>query len=84
MKIKLTNHRYGITGEFDISKSVWLKHQEMHPNRPEETLQNNLSVCYGINTSVTSEMIEKTIEDEYNQSQNLPNTIAKARIKLKQ
>lgn len=81
MKINLTNPRYGITGEFDISRSSWLKHQEMHPNRPEEALQNNLSVCYGINIPVTSEMIEKTIEDEYNKSQNMPEIIAETRRK---
>ena len=84
MKINLTNPRYGITGEFDISRSSWLKHLEMHPNRPEEALQNNLSVCYGINVPVTSEMIEKTIEDEYNKCEDLPEIKTVARRKYEQ
>lgn len=79
MIINLTNSRYGITGQFDISRSSWIKHTEMHPKRPEEALQNNLSICYGINTPVTNSMIEKVIEDEYNESQTLPNTIIEAR-----
>ena len=84
MLINLTNPRYGITGTFDIARSSWLKHQEMHANRSEEALQNNLSVCYGINTPVTTKMIEKTIEDEYNKMQNLLETITEARKKYGQ
>ena len=79
MIINLTNKRYGVTGQFDIARSCWIKHTSMHPTRPEEVLQNNLSVCYGMNTSVTSEMIEKVIEDEYRESQNLPDRITEAR-----
>ena len=79
MIINLTNKRYGITGQFDIDKNIWLKHIKMHTKRPEEVLQHNLSVCYGINTPVTKEMIEKVIEDEYIESQNLPGIIAEAR-----
>ena len=79
MTINLTNKRYGITGQFDIARSCWIKHTSMHPTRPEEVLQNNLSVCYGMNTSVTSEMIEKVIEDEYRESQNLSDRITEAR-----
>jgi hypothetical protein len=52
--INLKNKRYGITGRFDISEDIWTKHLAMHPKRPEEALQNNLSVCYGINSPVTS------------------------------
>ncbi len=79
MIINLTNNRYGVTGQFDISRNSWIKHTEMHPKRPEEALQNNLSICYGINTPVTSSMIEKVIKDEYNESQNLTNKIMEAR-----
>lgn len=79
MMINLENSRYGVTGQFDIPKSSWLKHTSMHPVRPEEALQNNLSVCYGINVPVTDAMIEKVIDDEYNKSQDLVNVIAEAR-----
>lgn len=83
MIINLTNKRYGVTGQFDIARSYWLKHISMHPIRPEEVLQNNLSVCYGINIPVTSEMIEKVIKDGYRESQNLPDRITEAREKSK-
>ena len=56
----------------------------MHPNRPEEALQNNLSIYYGTNTPVTSKMIEKTIENEYNKFQDLPKIITEARKKYEQ
>lgn len=80
MIVNLINKRYGVTGKFNIAYSYWQKHTSMHPIRPEEALQNNLSICYGINASVTTEMIEKVIEDEYRESQNLPDRIMKAKI----
>lgn len=79
MIINLKNKRYGITGRFDIPEDIWTKHLVMHPKRPKEALQNNLSVCYGINSPVTSCMIEKVIEDEYRMYQSLPGIISKAR-----
>ena len=84
MIINLCNKRYGITGQYEIAEDIWLKHISMHPVRPKEAMQNNLSACYGINTPVTSEMIEKVIEDEYRHWQDLPDTIMKARMKYEQ
>ncbi len=79
MLIHLTNPRYGVTGDFDIKRSSWAKHTLLHTKRPEEALQHNLSVCYGSDVSITSEMIEKTIDDEYNGYNRLPQLIAQAR-----
>lgn len=84
MIINLNNKRYGITGQYEIAEDMWLKHISMHSVRPEEALQNNLSVCYGNNMPVTSEMIKKVIEDEYRHYQDLPDTIMKARKKYEQ
>ncbi len=84
MIINLKNKRYGITGQYEIAEDMWLKHISMHTLKPEEALQNNLSVCYGIITPVTSEMIKKVIEDVYRHWQDLPNTIMKARKKYEQ
>jgi hypothetical protein len=77
--IDLSNPRYGITGKFDIKTDIWQKHLKMHPVRPEEALQNNLSVCYGLNVPVTAEMIGKVINDEYNMARELPDVIKRAR-----
>ena len=79
MIINLKNKRYGITGQFAISEDIWTKHLLMHPKRPEEALQNNLSVCYGINVPVTGCMIEKVIENEYRMCQRLPGIISQVR-----
>ena len=79
--IHLRNRRYGMTGRFKIDQVLWLKHRSMHSVRPEEALQNNLAVCYGTDTPVTTEMIEKVIEDEYRIRQDLPNIMVKARKK---
>ena len=84
MIINLCNKRYGITGQYEIAEDMWLMHISMHSVRPEEAMQNNMSVCYRKNMSVTSEMIEKVIEDEYRHWQDLPDTIMKARMKYEQ
>lgn len=81
MIINLRNKRYGITGQYEIAEDIWLKHTSMHNVRPEEALQSNLSIYYGRNIPVTSEMIEKVIEDEYRQYQDLPEMIMKAKMK---
>lgn len=78
--VVLTNERYGITGSFTIHTDIWQKHLSMHPKRPEEVLQHNLAVCYGINvTHLTPNMIETVIEDEYKEALALPKIIDKAR-----
>ena len=56
----------------------------MHPKRPEEALQNNLSVCYGINSPVNGCMVEKVIEDEYRMRQSLSGIIAQVREMYRQ
>lgn len=78
-KIALTNSRYGITGTYFISKEAYDKHHAMHPIRPEEALQNELSICYGHNTPVTTEMIEKVIDDEFEVAENIEGIIEEAR-----
>ena len=78
-EIILSNSRYGITGTFFINEDIYEKHHAMHPIRPEEALQNELSICYGHGTPVTSEMIEKVIEDEYEVANNIGNIIHEAR-----
>ncbi len=78
--ITLANKRYGITGTFAIHTDIWQKHLSMHPKRPEEVLQHNLAVCYGINiTHLTPKMIETVIENEYKEALALPKVINKAR-----
>ena len=67
MIINLRNKRYGITGQYEIAEDIWLKHTSMHNVRPEEALQSNLSIYYGRNIPVTSEMIEKVIEEMMNE-----------------
>ena len=81
MIINLTNPRYGITGKYNISEDLWLKHREMHPKRSEEALQNNLSICYGHKTPITDEMVEAIIKDEYNEYKNLSGIVEEAREK---
>ena len=77
-QIHLSNPRYGVTGFYYIDKTVYEKHYQMHKNRPEEALQNELSIIYGLGTPVTSEMIENVINEEYDEAKNLNKTIEKA------
>ncbi len=78
-RITLTNPRYGIIGSFYIKKEIYDKHCAMHPIRPEEALQSELSICYGYGTPVTEEMIERVIEDEFVVANNIEDIIRKAR-----
>ena len=78
-KIVLSNERYGITGTFFVDKNIYEKHYAMHPIRPEEALQNELSICYGYGVPVNDEMVEKVIKDEFDVANNLPKIINEAR-----
>lgn len=79
--VKLTNPRYGITGDFEISEASYDILFTMHQVRTEEALQSMLSACYGANKEITSEMIEKVIIEEALVSKSLEEKMQIARDK---
>ena len=76
MIINLTNKRYGVTGQFDISQEAYYILVLLHPKRTEEALQHMLSISYGHGKPVTPEMIEKVIYSETEALSTLNDTLA--------